>query len=454
LPHERRDLRWTTRPSFEDRAARPDGRQEDLLHGGPGLLTVSKLHKPPLMKRRSPVVCLAFSGGLDTTYCAAILREEGSRIHAVTVDTGGFSANEKRTIAARARAAGVARQVFLDGRREVFERYALPLIFGNVLRGGVYPLSVAAERAVQAERIAGYARKIGAKVIVHGSTAAGNDQFRFDAAFTILAPEIEVRAPVRDSGASRAEETAYLARFGVEIPPKTSQYSVNEGLWGTTIGGGETHDPWELPPEELFPGNTLARAPKKPASLTVGFERGRPISLNGRRRDPLKLVAGLNALGRRYAAGRGVHLGDTMLGAKGRIVFEAPAALALVAAHAELEKLVMTKEQRLLKALVAETYGRLLHEGLAFDPAAADADRYLRASQGRVTGEVKLRFSAGVFAVVGVRSRYSLLCSSVVRYGEANAYLTPAEARGVGKTLALPGMLWALAGKRTARKRR
>ncbi|MGH9399232.1 MAG: argininosuccinate synthase [Thermoanaerobaculia bacterium] len=401
------------------------------------------------MKRRSPVVCLAFSGGLDTTYCALKLREEGSAVHAVTVDTGGFSPAQRRTIAARAKAAKVARHVFVDGRREVFEHYALPLIFGNVLRGGVYPLSVAAERAVQARAVAVYARRAGACAIAHGSTAAGNDQFRFEAALRVLVPEIEVLAPIRDSGVTRGQESAYCAKRGVVIPHKTTRYSVNEGLWGTTIGGGETHDAWEMPPEELFPGNTLARAPRKPHTVAVGFRRGRPVSLDGKTAGSLELVARLNTLGRRYAAGRGVHLGDTILGAKGRIVFEAPAALALIAAHAELEKLVLTKEQRQLKVQVAETYGRLLHEGLAFDPAAADAAGYLRASQQRVTGQARLRFTPGTFDVIGVRSPHSLMLSSVVRYGESNAYLSPEESRGVGKTLALPGMLSSLAKGRT-----
>jgi len=398
-------------------------------------------------KRRTPVVCLAFSGGLDTTYCAVLLRREGARVHAVTVDTGGFSAAEKRTIAARARAARVEKHVFVDGRREVFERYALPLLFGNVLRGGVYPLSVAAERAVQAEVVARYARKVEAASVVHGSTAAGNDQFRFDAALAVLAPALTVRAPIRDGGLSREEETRYLASAGVVIPPKTTRYSVNEGLWGTTIGGGETHDPWSMPPEELFPGNTAASAPKRPREVVIRFDGGRPVALDGRRLDPLTLVEKLNALGRRYAAGRGIHLGDTILGAKGRIAFEAPAALALIAAHAELEKLVLTKEQRQLKAAVADVYGRLLHEGLAFEPAAADAARFLAGSQERVEGEARVRFSAGRLEVVGVRSPFSLLQSGIVRYGESNSYLTPSEAQGVGKTLALPGRLAALAGK-------
>jgi argininosuccinate synthase len=399
------------------------------------------------MKRRMPVVCLAFSGGLDTTYCAILLREEGHRVHAVTVDTGGFSPRERRTIAARAKAAGVATHVFVDGRAEVFERYALPLIFGNVLRGGVYPLSVAAERAVQVEAVARLARRVGATAVAHGSTAAGNDQFRFDAGLRVLAPELEVLAPVRDSGVSREEETEYCASFGVAIPAKTTRYSVNEGLWGTTIGGAETHDPWELPPETLYPGNTLAKAPRAPRVAVLGFRKGRPVALNGKALPGLSLVVRLNALGRRYAAGRAVHLGDTILGSKGRIVFEAPAALALIAAHAELEKLVMTKEQRQLKSLVAETYGRLLHEGLAFDPALADAQAFLGATQSRVTGEAKLHFSPGRFEVIGVRSPYSLLRPSVVRYGESNAYLSAAEAKGVGKTLALPGRLWTLAGR-------
>ncbi len=402
------------------------------------------------MKRRMPVVCLAFSGGLDTTYCAVVLRQEGSRVHAVTVDTGGFSAAERRTIAARANAAKVEKHLFVDGRREVYERYALPLLFGNVLRGGVYPLSVAAERAVQAQAVAAYARRAGASVVVHGSTAAGNDQFRFDAALRVLAPEIEVRAPIRDGGLSREKETRVLAAAGVEIPSKTARYSVNEGLWGTTIGGGETHDPWETLPEELFPGRSLAGASRKPRSIVVRFAAGRPVALEGKRIDPLALVAKLNAVGRTYAAGRGIHIGDTILGAKGRIAFEAPAALALIAAHAELEKLVLTKEQRQLKAAVAETYGRLLHEGLAFDPAAVDAARFLAGSQSRVTGEARLRFTPGRFEVAGVRSAFSLMRPSLVRYGESNSYLSPAEAQGVGKTLALPGRLWALAGKETS----
>ncbi len=401
------------------------------------------------MKRRMPVVCLAFSGGLDTTYCAVVLRQEGARVHAVTVDTGGFSKAERRTIASRAKAARVEKHVFVDGRRDVFERYALPLLFGNVLRGGVYPLSVAAERAVQAEAVAAYARRVRAGVIVHGSTAAGNDQFRFDAALRVLAPEVEVRAPIRDSGLSREDETAVLASAGVTIPAKTTRYSVNEGLWGTTIGGGETHDAWAMPPEELFPGNRPGHAPRRAREAVVSFERGRPVSLDGTLLDPLALVEKLNALGRRYAAGRGIHLGDTILGAKGRIAFEAPAALALIAAHGELEKLVLTKEQRQLKALVAETYGRLLHEGLAFEPAAADAAAFLMASQDRVTGEARLRFTPGKFEVAGVRSAFSLMRPELVRYGESNAYLSPSEAQGVGKTLALPGRLWALAGKET-----
>ena len=406
------------------------------------------------MKRRSPVVCLAFSGGLDTTYCALLLREQGYRVHAVTVDTGGFSQSEKRTIAARAKAAGVEKYLLQDGRDRVFESYALPLLFGNVLRGGVYPLSVAAERAVQVEAVARYARRVGAKAIAHGSTAAGNDQFRFDAGLRVLAPGIEVLAPVRDSGVSREDETAYCDSLGVPIPAKTTRYSVNEGLWGTTIAGGETHDPWELPPERLFPGRRLEKAPRTPRVVVVGFRHGPPVSLLGRRLSGLELVAKLNALGRLYAAGRAIHLGDTILGSKGRIVFEAPAALALIAAHAELEKLVMTKEQRQLKSEVAETYGRLLHEGLAFEPALSDAAAFLRATQSRVTGEARLRFAPGRFDVVGVRSPHSLLRSSLVRYGEANTYLTPQEAQGVGKTLALPGRLWTLAGGRSGRETR
>ncbi len=399
------------------------------------------------MKRRMPAVCLAFSGGLDTTYCALLLREEGYRVHAVTVDTGGFSPREKRTIAARARASGVERHLFLDGRGEVFERYALPLIFGNVLRGGVYPLSVAAERAVQVAAAAAHARRIGARAIAHGSTAAGNDQFRFDAA--------PARARARNRSARPGSRFRDLARRGDGVLRRPRREDPGEddallrqrgALGNDDRRGRDARSVASSPPETLYPGNTLAKAPRRPRLTVVGFRKGRPVALDGRSRSGLDLVERLNTLGRRYAAGRAIHLGDTILGAKGRIVFEAPAALALIAAHGELEKLVMTKEQRQLKSLVAETYGRLLHEGLAFEPALSDADAFLRATQARVTGEAKLRFSPGRFEVVGVRSPHSLLRSSLVRYGESNAYLSPPEAKGVGKTLALPGRLWKLAG--------
>ena len=313
---------------------------------------------------------LAYSGGLDTSFCIPFIREEyGYDIVTVMVDTGGFSADDLQRASERATKLGVKEHLVIDGRAEVFDRYARYLIFGNVLRGGVYPLCVAAERVVQAAMVAEYALKIKAAAVAHGSTGAGNDQIRFDVAFGVLCPDLKQLAPVREHALTRKQETEYLAKHGLEISAKTTEYSINAGMWGVTIGGKETHDGATEVPESVFEMGVPSDPSAKPQTLSVAYNNGVPVALNGEKLDSVTLVENLNALSATYALGRGIHLGDTIVGIKGRIAFQAGAALMLIAAHRELEKLVLTKWQRFWKDHVADFYGNMIHEGQPFDPA-------------------------------------------------------------------------------------
>ncbi len=393
---------------------------------------------------KKPLIVLAFSGGLDTTFCALWLQKKlGATIITATVDTGGFSESELNDIAARSKALGAVSHRALDGRAEVFSRFAVPLIQGNILRGRVYPLSVAAERVLQAELVARVAKDVGADGVCHGSTGAGNDQVRFDAVFQVLLPNIKVFTPIRDLGLSRQQETDYLAAEGVAVPAKTTAYSVNSGLWGTTVGGGATHDPWAEIPDSAFP-SAATTAPKASHDVVIGFEKGVPMSLDGKAMDGVALVGALHALGRTYALGRGVHMGDTILGIKGRIGFEAPAPLMLIAAHNELEKLVLTRWQSFWKNHVAEFYGQMLHEGLYFDPVMRDIEALIKSSQETVTGSARLRLRAGHFDVTGVKSPFSLVAGAAT-YGETTKLWTGDEAAGFSKLHALPMTLAARA---------
>jgi argininosuccinate synthase len=305
-------------------------------------------------------------------------------------------------------------------------------VFGNVLRGNVYPLSVSAERVCQAEAVVKAAREVGATALAHGSTGAGNDQVRFDVAFRALAPELEVITPIRALALSRQQETEFLAERGFAFPPKTTSYSVNEGMWGASVGGRETLNSWDALPDAVYPGGAVS-APPAPCEIVIAFERGLPVALDGRALDPVALIAALNAEGRAFGIGRGVHLGDTILGIKGRVGFEAPAALVLIAAHRELEKLVLTSKQQFWKDTLGSLYGSLLHEGQFFDPLARDLEAFLASSQAAVTGEVRVLLRARAFAIQGVRSPHSMMDPKIASYGEANHLWTGAEAAGFAK---------------------
>jgi argininosuccinate synthase len=396
-------------------------------------------------------IVLAFSGGLDTSFCVLWLREQtGAEIVTVTVDTGGFTAEELAQVEARARALGVTDHRTVDGRRDVYDRFVSYLIKGNCLRGGVYPMCVGAERTVQAEAAVRLAVEVGARGIAHGSTGAGNDQVRFDVAIRALAPHLEIHTPVRALNWSREQETAFLAERGVSTPAKTTAYSVNVGLFGTTIGGKETHDSWAVPPDEVYSMTVpLSKARAEPEEVVLAFERGLPVALDGAKLDGVALVAALNAKAGPHGVGRGIHVGDTILGLKGRLAFEAPAPLVLIRAHAELEKLVQTKWQAHWRESAGSFYGSLLHEGLWFDPVMRDLEALLDSANAKVSGEVRVRLWRGTYDVVGTRSPESLFDRRVATYGEGATAWTGADAAGFCRIVGIPSMLAALRDRRS-----
>jgi argininosuccinate synthase len=385
-------------------------------------------------------ILLAYSGGLDTSWLVGWLtRERNAAVTTLAVDCGGWSDEERAALATRARALGAVDHRLVDARGELFERVLRWLIAGNVRRGGVYPLSVGAERGLQAEVLARVARAEGFDAVAHGCTAAGNDQVRFEAALATLAPELNVLAPVRDLAPSRADQRAWLECENLPVPPAGGTYSINQGLWGLTIGGGTMHGSDQPLPEEAW---QWTRGGTGQRTLTLDFEGGVPVALDGRARTPVELIEALNREAGALGVGRGYHLGDTVLGIKGRIAFEAPAAEVLLAAHRELEKLVLIEDQRFWKDHLGEVYGRRLHAGLFHDPLQRDIEAFLGSSQVRVSGRATVRLEGGAVRVEGVSSPFSLMSVSDARYGErAASDASPGSALGLARVLAEPGRL-------------
>jgi argininosuccinate synthase len=398
-----------------------------------------------------PIV-LAYSGGLDTSFLVPWLAEHYRRpIITVTVDTGGIDAAAADTLRQRSRSLGAIEHHQIDARGEYFEQVLRFLIMGNVRRGQLYPLCVGAERVMQAQTIARMARTLGTRMIAHGCTAAGNDQVRFEVALRTLAPDLEVLAPVRDRAFKRSEELEYLQQRGLPVPPSGAAYSINRGLWGVTIGGRETLTSGGSIPDSAWVLSRDAFAQPRPAERhSVGFEHGRPASLDGQALPPVELIERLEALTAPFGIGRGIHLGDTIIGTKGRVAFEAPAADTLLTAHRELEKLVLTPRQQRTKEIVALTYGDLVHEGQLLDPVCRDIEALLLSSQQRVTGLVHVRLRPGSLFVEGVESAYSLMAASKGVYGEAAGEWTATDALGFSKIVALTGVFYRRAGEAAA----
>jgi argininosuccinate synthase len=389
-------------------------------------------------------LALAFSGGLDTSYCVPRLTEQGWQVHTVYVDTGGASSQDRAGIRRQAEAVGAVEHHEVDARDAVYQRFVRYLIQGNILRGEVYPLSVAAERTQQALSVVDVARAIGARAVAHGSTGAGNDQIRFDIAFRVLAADLQIITPIRDEALSRDQAVAFLQARKLPVPPKATAYSINRGLWGTTWGGGWTHDPWVGPPDELTDPPSSAPAP---VEIVLEWRDGLPVALEGEQLAGPELIRRLGDLGEAYGFGRSIHVGETALGIKGRIGFEAGAALLLIAAHRELEKLVLTKWQTFWKDQLARFYGDRLHEGHYFDPALRDIEAMIASSQRRVTGATRVRLAPGRFQVVGTRSPFSMMDRSVATYGEENRLWSGDEARAFARVSAVPEVLAERAGE-------
>ena len=388
-------------------------------------------------------ILVAFSGGLDTSWCVVHLREKHRReIVTAVVDTGGFDSAELSRIEARSKELGAARHVAIDGTQAVFGRFVTNLVAANCLRGGVYPLCVSAERVVQSEEIARAASEIGAAAVAHGSTGAGNDQIRFDVAFSVLLPGVEVLAPVRELALSRQQEFDFLAAHGVPAKLEAKTYSVNRGLWGTTIGGGGLHDPKRPVPADCWQDTADPdAAPAGGETVSVTFVAGVPVALDGARSGGVALVRELNRRAGRHGVGRGVHTGDTILGIKGRLAFEAPAAAVLLFAHRELEKLVLSKHQSAWKDRLGSFYGDLVHEGLYFDPVTRDVEAFLASSQRAVNGTVTVRVVRGRVEVVSVDTESSLMGRLGAVYGEGSKAWTGEEARAFTKIYGLPQVL-------------
>ena len=398
-----------------------------------------------------PIV-LAFSGGLDTSFCIPWLAETyGRPVVTVTVNTGGLDEAAAEALAERSRTLGAAEHVLVDGREAFFTRVLRFLVMGNVRRGQTYPLCVGAERLIQAWEVAAAAGRLGSRSVAHGSTAAGNDQVRFEVALRTLDPGLEVLAPVRDFPVSRVEQVAYLEARGLPVPPFGAAYSINRGLWGVTIGGKETLDTVASIPEPawVLTGGAF-EAPLPPARHVLRFAEGVPVAWDGEELAPVALIERVEEAARVYGIGRGIHLGETILGIKGRVAYEAPAAEVLLTAHRELEKLTLTGRQSRLKETVAAVYGDMVHEGQNLDPVCRDVEAFLLSSQGRVSGEVHLLLRTGSLFVEGVTSPYSLRDASRGVYGEAAGEWTAADARGFSRIVALPGLLHARMGAREA----
>jgi argininosuccinate synthase len=399
----------------------------------------------------TPIV-LAYSGGLDTSFLVPWIAAQHQRpVITVTVDTGGIDAAAAQTLAERSRALGAVAHRQVDARADYFEQVLRFLIMGNVRRGQLYPLCVGAERVMQAQTIARMAHELGSDTVAHGCTAAGNDQVRFEVALRTLAPNLKVLAPVRDEAFRREDELEYLKVRGLPVPPTGAKYSVNRGLWGVTIGGRETlTSARSIPDEAWILTRDAFTAPRAAARHTVSFLEGRPAKLDGETLPPVAIIEALEALAAPYGIGRGIHLGDTIIGTKGRVAFEAPAAEVLLTAHRELEKLVLTGRQQRIKELLAAPYGDLVHEGQLLDPVCRDIEALLVSSQQRVTGNVHFLLQTGALFIEGVESPYSLMAASKGVYGEAAGEWSAADALGFSRIAALPGVFYARAGERAA----
>ncbi|MFT5918162.1 MAG: argininosuccinate synthase [Flammeovirgaceae bacterium] len=386
-----------------------------------------------LIEMKNNKVVLAFSGGLDTSYCVKYLKHERNlEIYSAVVNTGGFSELEIDEIERKAKYLGVNSHIALNKEEDFYERVVKYLIFGNVLKNNSYPLSVSAERISQAIALAEYAKLVGASYIAHGSTGAGNDQIRFDLVFQLIAPEIEILTPIRDQSLSRKAEIAYLESYGVETDWKKAQYSINKGIWGTSVGGAETLTSDKPLPEEAFPSQLEA---KEPENLELEFQKGELVGVNGTQMKPLEAIRKVEKIASKFAIGRDIHVGDTIIGIKGRVGFESAAPSIIIKAHHTLEKHTLSKWQLHWKEQLGSWYGMFIHEAKYFDPVMRNIETFLEDSQKNVTGKVFVKLFPYRFSIEGISSKHDLMTSDFGQYGETNKQWSGEDVKGFTKIM-------------------
>jgi argininosuccinate synthase len=385
-------------------------------------------------------VVVAYSGGLDTSYCVKYLQNElNLEVHSVLVNTGGFSAEELKMVEAKAYEMGVKSHTNSNILETYYQKAIKYMVFGNVLKNNTYPLSVSAERVFQAIEVVEYAKKIDAKYIAHGSTGAGNDQVRFDMIFQTLAPNIEIITPIRDLKLSRQEEIEYLKKHGVDFPWSKAKYSINKGIWGTSVGGVETLTSHQGLPESAYPSQLQKT---EPTDIKLHFKKGELVGVNNEIDSPINTILKLEAIASKYAIGRDIHVGDTIVGIKGRVGFEAAAAVVTIKAHHLLEKHVLSKWQQNLKEQLGSWYGMLLHDGQYFEPAMRNIEAFLEDSQKTVTGEVFVTLKPYHFSLNGIESDHDLMKSKFGEYGETNKAWSADDAKGFIKILGTPNKIF------------
>ncbi len=385
-------------------------------------------------------VILAFSGGLDTSFCCIHLaKDRGLEVHSVIVNTGGFSANELQEIEKRAYALGVVSHAVVDETESYYQDCIKYLVFGNVLKNATYPLSVSAERVSQATAIANYVKKIGANYVAHGSTGAGNDQVRFDMIFNILIPEVEIITPIRDLKLSREAEIDYLAKHGVAYSAEKAKYSINKGLWGTSVGGQETLTSNQTLPESAWPTQVTATAARK---IELTFNKGELVGIDGEKLNPIVAIQKLQAIAQPFGIGRDIHVGDTIIGIKGRVGFEAAAPIIIIKAHHTLEKHTLTKWQLSWKEQLSSFYGNWLHEGQFHDPIMRNIEAFLTDTQKVVSGKVFVELLPYRFQIIGIESNHDLMSNKFGTYGEMNNAWSGEDVKGFSKIFGNQVMIW------------
>ena len=372
-------------------------------------------------------IILAYSGGLDTSYCLKKLSSEGHEVHAININTGGFSKNELKTMEDKAYMMGAFIFKSIDAVDIYYNKIIKYLIFGNVLRNNTYPLSVSSERVIQAVEIVKYAKKNNATHIAHGSTGAGNDQVRFDSIFQIMAPEIQILTPIRDNSLSREEEINYLNENGINLEWTKAKYSINKGLWGTSVGGDETLTSKNSLPSEAYPSKLSKKEKEK---VVLSFSKGELVAVNYKKNTPIECIKVINSLCEKFCIGRDIHVGDTIIGIKGRVGFEAGGPIVILKSHHLLEKHVLTKWQQFQKDQLSNFYGMQIHEGNYLDPVIRDIESFFNSSQSKVTGDVFVTLSPYRFQLNGIESKNDLMNLDFGSYGEQNNKWSAQDAKG------------------------